>query len=268
MKKRSSSPLNPIRWIGEGRSASGVTFRIGRRGEEIFAEFVGAGTLRADRRGAWARFTPHPQADPRHVIKLESGLVRALVWHLRSELALHASAAERGGMAVACFGASGAGKSTAMAELCSRPQFALLADDALVLKTAVEGIDVIPGETTHWLLPSARGALGLGASFNQAGKAGVPARALANAPARLVAACNLVFDEAARGPELVRLRGQEMLASLAAAAIRFVIDEPERQLREFEQLETFSRCVAVYELRRPRNLKMLHDVGDVLASLV
>jgi hypothetical protein len=255
-----------ILWTAEETTDGRVTFRVGRDGTRLVAEFVGVGRLEADADGTWSRFAPEDGVSAEHVAKLERGLIAALVAHARHQLAFHASAAERGGRAIACLGASQAGKSTAVAELCTRGGFALLADDAVIVRDRLEGFDVVPTEDAHWLLGTSRVALGLG--LGQELKARVAPRAAATNPAKLVAICSLVFDDTLSRPKVEMLHGGTMLATLAAAAIRFVVDEPSRQVHEFQQLDALSKVVDVYELRRPRDLRRLAQTGDLLEGLL
>ena len=255
-----------IRWIAEEKTDDRVTFRVGRSGSNPVAEFVGVGTVEAAPDGSWSRFLPAPTASEQQVEKLERGLVRALIAQLRHQLAFHASAAERGGRAVVCLGPSEAGKSTAVAELCRRNGFALLADDAVILQRSAVGFDILPTEDSHWLLDASSEALGFHERNDYKGR--VRPRVAAQRPAKLVAICKLEFDDAAIGPSLSRLHGQSILAALTAAAIRLVVDEPSRHVREFEQLVELTKAVDVYELRRPRDLRRLSDTGDLLARLL
>jgi hypothetical protein len=260
------SESDPVAWIAEERTDDRVGFRVGRARSRLVAEFVGVGTLEAEPTGRWTRFVPAPGASPEHVAKVERGLVRALVAHLNHRLAFHGSAAEKDGRAVVCLGRSEAGKSTAAAELCTRRGLALLADDAVILEQVPGGFDVAPTEDSHWLLDASARVLGFPAGH--AHKARLAPGRSAEGPARLVAICQLAFDDAVSAPALRRLHGQELLATLSASAIRLVIDDPARHVEEVDQLAALASAVAVYELKRPRDLTKLTLAGDLLEGLV
>jgi hypothetical protein len=260
-----TEPADPVVWIAEEHDGDRVGFRIGRTRSLLVAEFVGVGTLEATPDGRSTSFVPAPGASPELAAKVERGLVRSLIAHLRSGLAFHASAAARNGRAVVCLGPSEAGKSTAIAELCQRPDVALLADDAVILERSGGGFDVPPTEDSHWLLGASASALGFPPARE---KSRLSPRFSATRPARLGAICRLLFDDAVPGPRLRKLHGQSVLETLSAAAIRFVIDDPVRQMMEFDQLSALAQVVDVYELVRPRDLGRLAQVGDLLEGLL
>jgi hypothetical protein len=85
-----------------------------------------------------------PETDPAFVGLLVSGLVIALLLGLRGEVALHASAVEVDGVAIALAGNSGAGKSTLAAVLCAAGA-TLVTDDLLRIGTGPGGSAVSIG---------------------------------------------------------------------------------------------------------------------------
>ncbi len=259
-------PTPTIRWISEEYVSDRLAFRIGRCESELFAEFPEAGTLVANERSGVGRFVPVQGADPVLVGKIEHGLVPALLRQLKGKLALHAATAACNGRAVACFGASHSGKSTAVAELCARPGVELVADDATALELRDDRAEVVPTDSEHWLWPASCEALGVGDTSTL--KIPVAASAAARSPARLVALCSLVFVDGLERPELIALRGHALVQSLVGALIRLVIDNPERQVTEFEQMTTLAARARVYELRRARDLGRLRETGDILEGLL
>jgi hypothetical protein len=237
----------PIVWISEQLEDGRVGFRIGRCGNELVAEFVGLGILRADPAGASFSFEPDPGAHPETVEKLRQGLVPALLRHLRRELTLHGASVALEGRAVACVGLSGAGKSTLAARLCTERDAAFLADDTTAIDLADDAPCVLPTERVHWLV-SARAAPDPKGDT----KFAVSPRALASAPTPLAMICRVRFDETLAAPSVTRLRGHDALQALVPTVIRFAIDDREAHLWELEQLEKVVRSVPVYDLARPR----------------
>ena len=261
-----NSVTTAVEWVGEYRSEGALHFRIGRSGHTLVAEWAGCCTLRSDRAGTESELVADPEADPNLVAKIDHGLAPALLRHLRGKLTLHAAAVSLEGKAVACFGESGAGKSTSIAHLARQLDASLFADDTVAVEFGPDAIHIIPTERVSWLLPEARVALGL--SDNDPRKIALaPARAGLGAPP-LVALVKLRFDDALPAPSVRRVHGHEALASLVPSLLRFVIDEPDVQLREFEQLSALVRAVPVFELVRPRNLAALSATSDAIAALV
>lgn len=258
-----------VRWLHEHADETGVRFRIGVRAEaeEVVAEWTGFCTLVAARDGSRSELRVAEGADAEIVDKVHRGLARALLRHLGGGLTLHGSAAVRGGRAVACIGESDTGKSTAAAHLTRRAGASLLADDTIAVDVAGDVVTALPGEDVSWLLPDARAALGAGAE-ERAKKLAVVAPLTATTSSPLAAIVRLRFDDALEGPVLRRLRGQEALAQLVPCVIRFVIDDPGVQMREFEQLRRLVDRVPVHELARPRDLAQLDAAGEALASLL
>jgi hypothetical protein len=248
-----------IRWTGENVLGGDVTVRVGRDGDALVAEWPGSARL-VVRAGAPPRLEAFEGADATVVRKLAAELVPALVWHAEGGLSFHASSAALGDRAVAFVGPPDAGKSTAVAELCARHGLRLLADDALRVD---DDARVLPGGAEAWVDAPAARALGLAASDEgRAPHALVPA----DAPASLVAFVRLTF---APGPPALReLRGTEALRVLVESAVRLVMDDPARQLAEFEQLRALTERVPVLELRRPRAYATMGEASALVAALL
>jgi hypothetical protein len=257
--------MPPVKWIAEQSEQGAVLVRVGRDGEDLVAEFGGLGQLRARGGRGPGRFIPDAGADDVSIAKLHEGLIPALLRQLDGKVSLHGAVATRGGAALACIGTSGAGKSTSVAELCERHDAALLADDVTAVEMRESGAWALPMERSHWLLPSSREALGLG---RDEGKTRVSPRRLADAPARLVAICQLVFDDTSVKPALRRLEGAEAFQALLGCTIRFAIDDRALQLRELDGLGSIQAQVPVWELRRPRAASLLPVCGAELSRLL
>ncbi|WP_394827024.1 hypothetical protein [Pendulispora albinea] len=272
-----TAPSN-VHWTGEFREEGELYFRVGRDGARFVAEWLGVCTLHADADGTGSELVPAPGADPMLVDKVHRGLARALVRHLEGKLTLHASASSFGEVAIACTGASQAGKSTLAAKLVAGHGGELVADDTLAVDLRDGAVIVHPTERLSWLLPDACRALGSiredglderGSSDEDDGglKYPVEPKRIAVGETRLAALVVLVFDDALSVPRLTRLRGLDAVKQLVASVVRFVLDEPERNRREMEQLARLSEAVPIYELARPRALEKLDATADVLREL-
>lgn len=247
-----------IHWTGENVLAGQVAVRVGREGEALVAEWPGSARL-VVRPGDRPLFETCEGAEPTLVAKLASEIIPALVWHAGGGLSLHASAVVHGDRAVAFVGPPDAGKSTAVADLCARPGFQLLADDAL--RIDAEG-RAHPAGRKAWVDAHAARALGLPSEGT--GRSPVPL-ASSSAPAKLTAVVRLVFADGA--VSLRSLRGGEAFRVLVDAAIRIVTDDPRRQIAEFEQLRALFQRISVLELRRPRSYARLPEAAAVLAAV-
>jgi hypothetical protein len=213
-----------------------------------------------------------PGTDGVWLEKLRSTLVDAFVRHAQGKVTLHGGAISRGPRALAFVGPSTSGKSTLTAALCQEVDIGVVADDTVALELpegspSSTSIEVVPTQSEAWLLPEARAALGFD-SF-AAGKTAIPLQQAAQDRLQLGAVIGLVFDSEATSPQLRRLRGQDAFSTLSSAAIRFVVDDPTAQMREFDQLRLLATMCPVYELRRPMDLSRLpHTVRCIKELLV
>ena len=253
----------PVRWISEQAIGEQIGFRLGRCDDGLVAEFVGIGTLSARRDGHQSTFTPAHGADPIAVNKLQQSLLPALLRHLTKKLTLHGSAVAWRGLAISCIGESGTGKSTTAAALCTGFDGEFVADDTSAVEFGDAHAELVPTERMHWLVsgsidPDPQGHI----------KRAVVPRASASKNPRLAAICRLLFDDAAPGAELLRVRGQEALAAVLPSVIRFVLDEPAMQEHEFEQLGRLARTVPIYVLRRPRRAAEIQSSCQALVTLM
>lgn len=243
-----------------------IEFRVGRLGDELVAEWCGRATLRAHRRSGESRLDFSGDPDARWRAKLERGLARAMLAQLRGELTLHASALATNNRAALLLGQSGAGKSTLAAILASRPEMNLLADDTSPI--SFEGDEhafVSTGDPELWLLEDARVALG--AEDREPGKRPVTFSSQAMNRLKIQAIVALSYGDVSH-PTLTRLRGHAALTRLLEGTVRFVIDEPEVQLREISQLEEVVARTIIYEMIRPRDLSRIAESADVVADLL
>ena len=257
-----------VRWIQSWSRGAGSEFRIGRAGDQLVAQWVGVAELRASRSGAPYAFSTAPHLDEETTRKFHDNLVTALLRHCSGGLTLHAASIAGPAGAVAILGDGGDGKSTLAAAACRRPGVCLLGDDTAPVDIEAQPPRVGPSARVTWLLSDARRFLhGCPASASSVRKVPCGVARLAEHPLPLRALVKLAWSYRAE-PALRRLRGREAFEPISLAAVRFVLDEPDVQLRDFDQVASLASRVAVFELSRPRALEQLESSVDVLASLL
>jgi hypothetical protein len=261
--------LEDIRWIRSWPNEASPSFRVGRVGIDLVAEWVGLATLRAARDGTRAELRmANADADSEIADKLHRGQVRALLGHLQGKLAIHASAAVFDGRGVALLGDSGVGKSTLAAALCVLHGWEFMADDALAIELPAASVQATRIESHHWLVAESAEALGLSATRPSPSKHPVVPPRVRQESAFLEAIVKLSFDEGARSPELDRLQGRACFQTLSLSAMRFILDEPEVMLRDFQQVASLAERVPVFELRRPLGVAGVAADARAIASLL
>jgi hypothetical protein len=262
-----------VTWNHESLGPDGrtIVLRWGCTPDDLVAEWPGFAVLVAARSEGHAhRLYVAPRASEEVVEKLHRGAVRALIHQLGGGESLHASAVAFRGLAVACAGESGAGKSTMAAELCARSGAELLADDCVRidwrrdLADVADLVEVLPNGDAHWLPDDARLGLPSVLSEGEAKAKCTPSR-VASASARLVAIVWLSFSTD-KDVRLARLSGAEAFARLSASAVNFVQPEGLVMVDAFDRLVALKRSVPFFELRRPRDLTTLADGADLIAK--
>jgi len=243
-------------WLATREEDGWTQFRVGRRGRDLIAEWVGLCTLVAREDGSTWELRPEESAPPEVVEKVRAGAARALVLSLHGKLALHGSAVAFSDHAVLLTGRHGAGKSTAAADLC-RVGAALLADDiALLEKDGPSRVMVLPSETHHWIDSPAALALGLSDREDQhRDKQGHEAARVARGPVSLVAICELRWrddEEAEAPPTIVEVVGLDALSTLVPQVVRFLLDDSNARSRELNALIDLASKVRVLRLSRNR----------------
>jgi AAA domain len=260
-----------VTWLAEQRIDGKIAVRIGRMGDDLVAEFANGEIFIANERGTRSHLERREGVRPALVEKLDTSVFDALLRHLQGKLTLHGGAVGLGSAAVAFVGPSGAGKSTLAAALCAQGDLELVADDTVAMELVGDkdcrGTVVVRStQTAAWLLPTARAALGF--DSQERGKVPVQFAPSSSASLTLVSVLALTFDCHATEPNLRRVRGHDAFALLASAAIRFVIDSPEAQLREFDQLRTLAETCPIFELRRPCQLDQLQCTVQIVRRML
>jgi hypothetical protein len=246
-----------VRWLRSWSVGGREVLRIGRAGDELIADWVGHGVLRSNRAGTRTAFARADNTGEEGSRATWDGYVAPYLRHLCGKMTLHASGVSFGGHAVAFAGRSGAGKSTMAAALCRRDGVALLGDDTVALERTAAGFEVLLTEARHRLWEDTARQLGLGLPSEQGEKAENVAERVAPGPAALRALVMVVADDRASAPAMRRLSGREAFAGVTCQLFRFVLDEPEVDLRDFELVSEVVRAAPVYELARTGSLQDL-----------
>lgn len=267
MKQGEATHDAAVVWLHDVREAGSVVYRMGRQGHSLVAEWPSLARLTSDERGDFPRFLPSPEASPRNLDKLK-GVAAALLADLRGDLGVHASAAALEDRAILLLGDSGAGKSTAAAELCLRRGARLLADDAALLERRDGVVWVAPSEASHYLSRESVAALGIeGGNPVPDGdeKAAVSADSVGDRGCPLALVAALRFDDRLSNAVVRPLGGADAALRLLSAMFRFnVIDrqqELDRVIRVYEQ-------APFIEISRPHTLPgIVPHLIDALGGL-
>jgi hypothetical protein len=87
-------------------------------------------------------------------------------------------------------------------------------------------------------------------------------------PTPLAAVVKLAFDDGARTSELKALNGQERFRTLSLSMMRFILDDQEVMLRDFQQVSRLAERVPLFELRRPPRVDRVADDARKVAALL
>ena len=252
------------------RPDGSVFYSLGREGPRTVLRYPGLCEFVGDARFADLTVHLQPGADPGLLPVLAAGAVLAVHLKLRGELVLHASAVRLDGRSIAIVGASGMGKSTLAALLCTNGAD-LVTDDVLRVDigngAAPRGY---PGSIESRLREGARpladDAAWTAASATADGRLAVRARSGVDAPVPL-AAC--VVPLRSRGISEVSVRRLQPLAALLRL-VRFPRvmgwTEPASSAREFQLLGDLVERVPVFEASIPWGPPFGPEVVPALVS--
>lgn len=242
-----------VRWIHQVKVDGTLTYRAGKRGTGLIAQWPGLGTLTCGRAGEAASFAPVAGASERTIAKLQRAQVRGLLRDLTGGLTVHASAVSVAGRAVLFIGPNGAGKSTAAAEMCLRHGAMMFADDAASLEVGPSGAYVAPYEKDHCLTHDSCSSLGIlpGKDATSVHKYDLRATNVAIEPHPLALIVALRFDPSINSTVVTPLRGVDAARLLLEAVIRFDLEDGPARRRELDQLMTIYRGALFLEIVRP-----------------
>jgi hypothetical protein len=264
-ESRAVSARRGVRWIREVRVDDVVTFRVGRAGTRMIAEWPGTAKLTCAADGSRARLTSHAGVSSDVLPKLRRGPVQALLRDLRGELSAHAAAVAVAKGAVLFVGPSGAGKSTAAAEMCLLHEAMLLADDVALLEVRDDRVSILPSEREHQLTPASRRSLRIparGAARSE--KVAITPEVAASRPARLALIVVLRFDEDVDAADLRPLRGRDVAHWLLQSIVRFDVEDAGARRRELEQITKMYRHIPVVEIVRPLRGRSARRIGALV----
>jgi hypothetical protein len=252
------------RWLASREEDGETAVRIGRRGAHLVAEWPTIGTLTALSDGSEAEFVPAENADARDVEKVRLGAARALVERLRGKIALHASAVALGERAFIFLGTNHAGKSSLAAYLCAHGA-SLLADDIAIIDDRDGRLLVEPSERHHWLSADFCDVMGVHISPDDE-KTPVEAPQRAATPTPIASIVSLEFAD---GPtQITRSAGLSIMDALLRSVVRFVVDDDDVIAREARDLISIAGRVPFHTLKRPRDLKRMHESERMLRAIL
>jgi hypothetical protein len=260
---RQERPLSepPIVWLHEVRHDGIVTYRMGQQGSSLIAEWPHLARLTCKEHGLHPRLIPSAEAAPGSLAKLQ-GVVKALIGDLRGALAVHASAVALGSCAVILLGDSGAGKSTAAAQLCLHHGASLLADDATLVEKERGTVWVAPSEDRHYLAQDSGDALQVrlpSARLGDRNKAALRPMRVATKRHPLVLVVSLRFDDTLETAMTRRLSGAEAALRILRAMFRFDIRD---RRGELDRVTCLYDQATFVEVARP------HSQPDVTAAIL
>lgn len=231
------------------RTPGGIGFHY-RRGDGIVAD------------------VPGEEFQDEYELYLRGTVFGAVAW-LNGFCPLHASAVVVGGQAIAFTADSGEGKSTLAAALSSRPGFAHLCDDTLVLDVRAGGILAMPDGKPLKLWDDAfalTGAARQSPILTVPGKFYAAASQQALCPATLT---DLVFLSEGEGVRLEQVRGTGKLPLLTGALYRAFVHgmrgDDEKHGRMMTQI---AANVRFWRLSRSRELAAFTLNLDMIEGLV
>lgn len=239
-------------WLHDIETHGVVSCRIGRNGDRFVAEWPRVARLVCRPDGTKARVVRLGSAGPIEIARLR-GAVNALIGDLQGRLSIHASSVSLGSRAVAMLGESGAGKSTAAAQLCALHGARLLSDDVAMLKRSRSAVLVSPSEEAHWLTSVSLKAMGINRTVTR-GKLGQ--KSLFRTPHIAKRACRLgllvwlAFDDSVAPSRIRPLAGIEAAQRLLGSIFRFDLANRRHELDQVNQMHESVPFVEICRTRR------------------
>lgn len=249
-----SGGATDVEWLHDRSEDGTVSYRMGRQGSVVVAEWPGIARLTCAPDGSSSQLNPLPAAPAGAVEKLR-GLTRVLIGELAGGLGVHGAAVALDSRALLLLGKSGAGKSTTAAALCTTHEGLLLADDATLLEERHGVVEVVPSESKHYLNRASRDAVGVPEESGGSDDWKVAVQATACAargyPVGLVVCLELGQTVSAGSPR--RLTGAEAVARMLGSMFRFnPLDEGARRRELDRVLHLYSQAPFI-EIRRPHS---------------
>lgn len=252
-------------WLQCARTIRGYRLRFPR-----LAEF------RVDHGGGRIACLADPQTPPETVRHLFLDQVLPPVLNLRGGEALHASAIETRGGALAFMGMSGQGKST-LAAAFEVAGYRVLGDDCLVLRDDPDRVRVEPAypglrlwdDSREFIFGESMPSLAV-SHYND--KRRIVTRAPADetgAPIELLAIYSLQrggAEEVDCDPRIVRLSKRDALMELISFAFRLDLSDHAMILRQMRALERVASLVPVKRLILPDQLAAIPRVRTVILN--
>jgi hypothetical protein len=260
--------VDAVEWSFVARDeASDQSYRVGRRGNAIVAEWGGSVWLEATPQGDRISLATAFGVDPFLLRKLENGPISALLRRLRGDLTFHGGAASRDGLGLLVLGDSGMGKSTTVAALV-RAGYALVADDMTWVDFDGTQPMLVPSESHVFLEAEPMRALGLSPMsdhvfWDATTKCGAVARA-GETKVPLAAIAVLGWGEQL---EVKKLGALEAWTAIVPHVARCGIVDKDTRLAEFENLSRVLVGVVVYDVRRPKDFSALSEYVEALVHL-
>jgi hypothetical protein len=233
---------------------------------EIIFFWEGVGRFVA-RGGCEIVVDPAPEVDERVLRSFILGSVLAMILHQRGRLVLHASAVAVDGAAVAFLGGSGWGKSTTAAALHTRGH-RVVADDVMAVQESAGCPAVCPGFPQIKLWPEA--VISLGDDVNRLPRLHPLLEkrvrrvtdGFSQNPLPLGQVYVLTFGET---QEIEPLRPQEALVELVRHSYLTHLLRPLGEASShFLQCASLVKNVSIYRLKRPRSLRELSDLAQLV----
>lgn len=200
-----------------------------------------------------------------------SSLVAGALLHQRGDLALHASAVNIHGAAIALSGASGQGKST-LASVFALAGYPLISDDVCRVQFSGDRVMVFPGPPRIRLWPDMARAIGKNPDDLAVGRADHPKRLLTDLPRTtdakpLCALIRLVVDPRLDKPMMERITGPASVMPMDDLLYRTRLGRRMgRAVPLFRNLMQLGSMVPVFRLKRPDGPPDLQRLIDLVLS--